>query len=197
MIVTRDRLYTTPDSEYTVFMRSRYKIVESDGIYFLTATIIEWIPTLTGTDVCDDIVASLGYCRQHKALRLYAYVILDNLMHLVAEAPDLIGVVRSFKAYTAKAILHSAQRQGKEWLLNQFTYYKKRHKDASQYQVWQEGVHPQLIEGDIMLRQKIDYVHENPVRRGYVDAPEHWRYSSARNYVGGGLAVMDVDLLPF
>jgi hypothetical protein len=30
----------------------------------------------------------------------------------------------------------------------------------------------------------LDYIHQNPVKRGYVDHPEHWRYSSARNYAG-------------
>ncbi|TCL34896.1 hypothetical protein EV691_101338 [Azotobacter chroococcum] len=34
------------------------------------------------------------------------------------------------------------------------------------------------------MRQKLDYIHHNPVRRGYVERPEHWRYSSARNYAG-------------
>ncbi|MGZ8182658.1 MAG: hypothetical protein ACXWT1_11900 [Methylobacter sp.] len=34
------------------------------------------------------------------------------------------------------------------------------------------------------MRQKLDYIHQNPVKRGYVDQSEHWRYSSARNYAG-------------
>lgn len=35
-----------------------------------------------------------------------------------------------------------------------------------------------------MLRQKLEYIHFNPVKRGYVDRPEDWRHSSARNYAG-------------
>jgi len=34
------------------------------------------------------------------------------------------------------------------------------------------------------MRQKVEYIHHNPVKRGYVDNAEHWRYSSARNYLG-------------
>jgi len=37
-----------------------------------------------------------------------------------------------------------------------------------------------------MMVQKIEYIHNNPVRRGYVDEPQHWRYSSASNYAGTG-----------
>jgi putative transposase len=50
--------------------------------------------------------------------------------------------------------------------------------------IWEEGSHPQLIESETVMRQKLDYIHQNPVKRGYVDLPEHWRYSSARNYLG-------------
>jgi len=48
-------------------------------------------------------------------------------------------------------------------------------------------------ENEDMLRQKIEYVHNNPVKRGYVDVPEHWRYSSARNYVAGDHSLIRVD----
>jgi hypothetical protein len=32
--------------------------------------------------------------------------------------------------------------------------------------------------------QKLNYIHQNLVKRGYVDQAEYWRYSSARNYAG-------------
>jgi len=174
-------------------MRSRYRIVESDGIYFLTATVNEWIPVFIGRDFCDIIIAALRFCRAHKGLRIYAYVVMENHMHLVGEAPDLGRVMQDFKRHTAKEVVRLAESQKKEWLLNQLAYWKKRYKKESAYQVWQEGTHPQLIQGDEMLSQKIAYVHENPVRRGYVDAPEHWRYSSARNYILEDHSVLEVD----
>ena len=63
-------------------------------------------------------------------------------------------------------------------------FFKRSHKTESRYQVWEEGSYPQLIGSEMMMRQKLDYIHQNPVKRGYVDQPEHWRYSSARNYAG-------------
>ncbi len=42
------------------------------------------------------------------------------------------------------------------------------------------------------MRQKLEYIHQNPVKRGYVDVAEHWRYSSARRYAGEeGLTAID------
>jgi hypothetical protein len=69
-----------------------------------------------------------------------------------------------------------------EKILQQFHFYKKNHKHDREHQVWEEGSHPQLLQNHAMLLQKLEYIHFNPVKRGYVDKPEHWRYSSARNY---------------
>lgn len=127
---------------------------------------------------------------------LYAFVILDNHFHLVAAAPDLPGAITSLKMFTAKEIIALLQSEPKGWLLNQLAYYKKRCQVNSDYQVWQEGCHPQLIMSEEMLVQKIEYIHNNPVKRGLVDLPEHWRYSSARNYVMGDHSVIHLAELP-
>ena len=71
---------------------------------------------------------------------------------------------------------------------------KLAHKTKSKYQFWQEGSHPQEVTNEEMLIQKIEYIHNNPVRREYVDDPKCWRYSSARNYEGlDGLLNMKTD----
>ena len=49
-------------------MRSGYRIVESDGIYFLTATVVEWMPVFYGEDVCGIITSSLSHCREAKGV---------------------------------------------------------------------------------------------------------------------------------
>ena len=76
------------------------------------------------------------------------------------------------------------QSQRCEWLLNQFQYFRARHKVESTHQIWQEGSHPQSIPSDEIMLQKLEYLHNNPVKRGFVDEPADWRYSSARNYAG-------------
>lgn len=177
-------------------MRSRYTIVDSEGIYFLTATIVNWIPVFISSEACALLLESLRFCRENKGLRLYAYVVMDNHIHLIAEAPEIGRCIQSLKRHTARALISWAETTKKDWLLHQFAYGKQAFKDRSRYQVWQEGSHPQLIQDDRMLRQKIAYIHHNPVRRGLVDMPEHWRYSSARNYEGRDHSVLEIDLLP-
>ncbi|MEQ9309026.1 MAG: transposase, partial [Balneolaceae bacterium] len=52
------------------------------------------------------------------------------------------------------------------------------------YQIWQEGYHPKQISSHKAMSQKLEYIHYNPVKAGFVDKAEYWRCSSARNYLG-------------
>jgi putative transposase len=174
-------------------MRDRYKFVEKDGVYFITSTIVEWIPAFISGTYFEIVIDSLKYCMINMSLNLYAYVILDNHFHLVAFAPDFSKTIASLRKFTARKIIDRLQMDNKEWLLNQLMFYKKKYKIESDFQVWQEGVHPELIQNHGMFLQKIEYIHNNPVKRGLVDAPEHWRYSSARNYQFQDDSIIAVD----
>jgi hypothetical protein len=92
--------------------------------------------------------------------------------------------MKSFKMYTARQIIDQLEASRADVLLRQLRAAKLRHKSGSEYQVWEEGSQPKQIDGDAMMLQKLEYMHYNPVKRGYVDEPVHWRYSSARNYAG-------------
>jgi REP element-mobilizing transposase RayT len=177
-------------------MRSRYKVTENNGIYFVTSTVVEWIPVFTSKIYFEIIIDSLKFCRTNKGLKLYAFVIVDNHFHLIVSGERLAEIMRSLKGFTSRQIIEQLKRDNKKWLLNQLAYYKKRHKTESTFQVWQEGFHPELILSEEMLVQKIEYIHFNPVKRGYVNLPEQWRYSSARNFILEDQSIIEIDLLP-
>ena len=92
--------------------------------------------------------------------------------------------MRKFKSYTARCILDALSANGPTFFLTQLRFFKNRHKEGQTYQVWQEGIHPRAIADELSLLKAMDYIHYNPVKRGYVDLPELWRYSSARDYAG-------------
>jgi REP element-mobilizing transposase RayT len=175
-------------------MRTRYRINDDSYPYFITCTIIEWLPVFTRTPYFEIIVDSLKYCRERKGLKVFAYVIMDNHLHMVANGERLGATIKEFKSYTARGIIKLAAEEGKNWLLNQFKFFKARHKQESRHQVWQEGFHPQLVSSEEMLGQKVEYIHDNPVKAGLVAQPEDWLYSSAKNYWGEA-GVMEIDVL--
>ena len=177
-------------------MRSRYKITDKDGIYFITSTIVEWLPIFTSSAYFDIIINSFDFCRKSKALKLYAYTILDNHFHVICSAPELSETIQSLKSFTAKQIVRQLQKDNKKWALRILEYQKKHYKDQSTYQVWQEGFHLVLIHDEKMLIQKIEYTHFNIVKRCLVWQPEQWRYSSAGFFCGEADSVLQIDPLP-
>ena len=121
----------------------------------------------------------------NEGLKVYAYVILENHLHLVLQSQQLDKDLARFKSYTARKLIRYLIAHNVKTILDQLAFYKKAHKGDRAYQFWQEGVHPELIQGIEMMQQKVEYIHSNPVKRGYVDDAEHWRYSSARDYADG------------
>jgi len=149
-----------------------------------------------GGKYCEIITHALEFYINNHKLKLHAYVIMPNHIHLIVSGEKLSRVIQSFKMWTAKKILEELKVDKNNRLLNQFKHYKKSYKIKSNYQVWQEGSHPQLIGKNEVLVQKIDYIHYNPVRAGLVEFPEDWKYSSAAFYDdGSGPLVLDTDLL--
>jgi len=174
-------------------MRSRYQVHDAHAAYFVTSTVVAWLPVFTTAARCDLLAESLEYCREHKGLKIYAWVILDNHFHAILSGSCLPRILADFKRHTAQRVLEQLEKENAEWLLNQFQYFRAKHKVESTHQVWQEGSHPQEIADDEMMRQKLDYLHQNPVKRGLVTAAEHWRYSSAHEWCPGAIPVLWSD----
>jgi len=172
--------------------RSRYKIYEPTHPHFVTCTILHWIPIFTRQESVQIVLNCLEFLKEKKKLQLFAYVVLENHLHLIVQSDDLGKTMESFKKFTAKRILELLKREGVSTILEQLAFYKKAHHKEKIFQVWQEGYQPKLLQTDEMMIQKIKYIHENPVKRGYVDEAIHWRYSSARDYEGG-VGLIGVD----
>src|SRR6516225_3803897 len=164
--------------------RTRYRIFENEYPYFMTCTIVGWLAVFTRPEAVNIIFETWRYLQKNKDFKLYGYVVLENHLHLVASAPTLANAMKSFKMYTARNIIDLLENNRAETLLRQLRAHKLRHETDCEYQVWEEGSKPKKLINNEMMIQKLVYAHFNPVKRGYVDEPEHWRYSSARNYAG-------------
>lgn len=163
--------------------RSRYKFTDKQLPHFITCTVLNWVPVFTRPDTVNILLDSLKYL-SNDGLKVYAYVVLENHLHMVVQSPYLGKDIARFKRHTAKELLSYLQSRNAERVLKQLHFFKKAHKKDRDYQFWEEGVHPEWIQNSEMMQQKVDYIHQNPVKRGYVDNPDDWRYSSAKNYCG-------------
>lgn len=130
-----------------------------------------------------------NHCIENKHLVLYAWVIMTNHIHLAARCDPPGGMsafLRDFKKFTSKKIVDTIENiseSRKEWLLDKFSFEARRTRRPENYKVWKDDNHAiGLSHNDIM--KKINYIHNNPVRAGLVDFPEHYVYSSARDFSG-------------
>ncbi|MDQ2753420.1 MAG: transposase [Bacteroidota bacterium] len=133
---------------------------------------------------------SFNYCRKKKGLELYGYVIMTNHIHLIARAKEpsrLSDIVRDFKKFTANQLLpllQLPQESRSDWMMKRFEFAAREHQRNSVFQLWTHENHAiELFTPDV-TQQKLDYIHNNPVRAGIVEKPEEYLYSSARNYAG-------------
>ncbi len=178
------------------------KVFEQKGLNFITLTIAGWVDLFTRAAYSAIILNSLAYCREHKGLVIYAYVIMPSHLHLIVKSENSAGLsktIQAFKSFTAKEILgylYNKQypESRREWLLHQFSYFTSIYKTNRDHIVWIPGFRPTLLFSPRVIRQKLNYIHFNPVDAKIVHEPEHYVFSSASNYIKG-TGVFDVELL--
>jgi REP element-mobilizing transposase RayT len=168
-------------------MSTGYQIEDQNAPYFLTFQIVDWIDIFTRKVYKDIIIDSFRYMIANKGFQLFAYVIMSNHIHLIAQNDngDLSGNVRDLKKFTSIKILETIQlidESRREWILERFKLNASRCSRNKQYQVWTHENHAILLYSIGFIASKIDYIHNNPVRAGFVERPEDFLYSSARNY---------------
>jgi REP element-mobilizing transposase RayT len=170
-------------------MSSGCQIKEQNELHYLTFQVVEWVDIFTRQIYRDIVINSLRFCQKNKGLEIYAFVVMSNHIHLLvrSETRDLSDIVREIKSFTANEILkviNEEPESRRDWMLNIFEFAAKRHKRCEKYKFWTHENHPEIIYSNQFIDQKINYIHENPVRAGIVEYAENYLYSSARAYAG-------------
>lgn len=166
---------------------SQYCFVEGVYVYFVTFTVVDWLPIFVSPEPIQIIVDSLKFCIAQKGLRIHSYVIMPNHIHLIVfdarfDNEHLLQTLINFRKFTG----HQLAQFADENLPASISGILQDHtgKDR-QRQVWQTGWHAEGLTSEAFLKQKMEYIHLNPVRKGLVRAPEDWRCSSAGYWLCG------------
>ncbi len=168
-----------------------YKIRDEGGVHFVSFAVVEWVDIFSRRLYADIVLDSLSYCCKNKGLKLFAWCIMSNHVHLIlqAENGDLSGILRDFKKFTSKAIIKAIednkQESRRNWMLWIFKKAGESNSRNEHYQFWQQNNHPILLETPAFTLEKLSYLHMNPVKAGIVDKAEEYLLSSARDYNGG------------
>ena len=164
---------------------SEYLKIENDKTYFITFTIVDWIDLFTRDIYIDILVNSIVYCQNEKGLLLYAYCIMPSHVHMIAAVKDgsLSDLLRDLKGFTSRKLIKEIEENPtesrKDWMLEAFKKSAKIHVPKQKYQLWQHDNYPVELYSFKFIDQKERYIHMNPVKKGLVSSPEHYRLSSA------------------
>ena len=165
----------------------RYRIVAGVGVYYVTFTIVEWLPVFIDEHACKIITESFNFCIKNKYLRVNAYVIMPTHLHSILfdadfDAERLKHTLDDMRKFTGRQLLDHTANHLPKCLTEEF---KKNAGKDRERRFWQPTRHPMGITSPDFWKQKKDYLHDNPCRKGLVLAPEDWRFSSARYWLTG------------
>ncbi len=183
-------------------MRSSVKhTIKTDKAYYLTMTVVNWVDVFSRKSHRDAIIDSLKHCADQKGLVIFAYVIMTNHIHLIVNTNEpflLKDTIRDFKKFTSKKITEQIEEDPesrREWMLPIFLMNAANSKKHKEYKFWHGGNHAIEFFSEKFVWDKINYIHNNPVRAGFVKEPQEWLYSSAKNYYGLE-NILEISCLP-
>ncbi len=164
--------------------------LSNGGTYFVTFTVTAWVDVFTRPIYKHIMIDSIRYCQEHKGLLLYSWCLMSNHIHMIAGSegsPSLDQIIRDMKKFTSKqlskAILDVSESRS-EWITNLFRFRGRCHPKKIGSKFWKDEYDCYELFTDQVFEQKLNYIHENPVRAEIVEEAHHYLYSSARNYAG-------------
>jgi len=168
-------------------MSRKYKFIDSEGLYFISFAVINWIDVFIRNEYKDIVLKSWKHCIDNKGLEIYGWCIMTSHIHMIIgsnkEKPE--NIVRDMKSYTStqlkKAITDNPQESRKECLPDGKAgmlemMYKAGEKNSNNdgFQFWQQHNQPIILDNNFIMDQKLEYIHLNPVEAGIVDRPEDY-----------------------
>ncbi|MGI8636289.1 MAG: REP-associated tyrosine transposase [Segetibacter sp.] len=178
-----------------------YKIRDQYAVHFITFGVIEWIDVFTRRTYANIVLQSLVYCINNKGLKLHGWCIMSNHLHLIVSTANgnLSDILRDFKKFTSKQIITAVETNKQEsrrnWMLWIFKKAGEKNSRNKEYQFWQQDNHAIQLETVEFTLDKLNYMHNNPVKAGIVDKAEEYLLSSARDYYYGKGGLIPIEHL--
>ncbi|MBB6108140.1 Transposase IS200 like [Mucilaginibacter lappiensis] len=184
-------------------MSIKYKFANLEAVYFVTFAVVGWIDVFTRTVYKDLLLDSFRYCIKEKGLAVHGYVIMSNHVHMIISSKgkqDLSAIMRDMKKFSSvrliREIIENPTESRKQWMLRLLSDAGKANGNNTHYQFWRQDNHPIELHPHLnIFAQKLNYIHQNPVKAGWVTDASAYIYSSASNYMEKGGVLMEVELL--
>lgn len=187
---------------------------ESYG-HFVTSKTFRNKRIFNDTKCCDIVAEDIGFYRKKLRFKLLGYCIMPDHLHLIVwwneeKLPELMisKIIQSVKSHSGRRIVDYLHKEGRRGPLTSSTSslgqgtqatrigeYPRRRMSDQKYQIWQPSFYDFNVYSEKKLREKLDYIHWNPVRATLCKRPEDWQWSSYSFYEFGKQGEISINTL--
>jgi putative transposase len=146
---------------------------QTTNFHFITFSCYRRQPFLASPTAKDTVEETLEQARKDRGLCLAAYVLMPEHIHLLTDEPSQGSLATFLQVFK--------QRVSREL------------KPASEKQFWTGRYYDFNVHNEEKRIEKVRYIHRNPVKRGLVERPEDYRWSSFNHYATGQVGVVEIE----
>jgi REP-associated tyrosine transposase len=173
-----------------------FRISRDTPAYYLTSVVKDRLPVFRTTALADLGCSAIDEARRSAGFLLFAYVLMPDHLHaIVGSELKSSKVLQYINGILSRRVIDYLKTNNHEVSLN-----KLRHQDRGRdyrYSLWDHHPNAKLLTTEELFMQKVNYLHQNPVRAGLVSCAEDYRWSSARCWRGRPLEdeplLVDID----
>jgi REP-associated tyrosine transposase len=185
---------TDPNTGRTLAKKCRRRFDVENTPRELTFSCYRGYPFLARERTCQWLVDAVEDARQKWPIDLWAWVIMPEHVHLVLAPRKSLLKIGTFQGFVKERVARQAIRWLEQNASDWIPRITVREGSRTRRRFWQPGGgYDRNIESVDTLESMIDYIHLNPVRRGLVEKPVDWPWSSARWYAGIRPAILAID----
>ena len=145
---------------------------KAESLHFITFSCFHRLPLLEAPCARETVETVLEQTRARHQARVYAYVLMPEHLHRLVNEPPQILLAQFLK------------------VIKQMTSRKLR---GPRQTFWQARYHDSNVCGEKSGSEVIRYIHRNPVKRGLVEKPQDWPWSSFRHYATGAAGAVEIE----
>ena len=159
--------------------KREFKISRGSQALYLTVVTKDRLPVFKSERFGDLTCKALAEARDSGGFMIFAYVIMPDHLHLITSQPnDCADILRRVKGITARRVIDYLKLNNFDSSLAKLRHEEWKRKHA--HSLWQQEKNVFSIYSESVFMQKVNYIHANPVRAGFVASGAEYRWSSAR-----------------
>jgi putative transposase len=161
-----------------------FKSHEANTFHYVTTVCYKRVPVFRSERACELFIEALAETRRQNPFKLIGYVVMPDHAHIILNplGRDIGMVMARLKSTSARAILDWLREAGHDVSLRKLALDVPQERGHT-HAVWLKDFSSIDLWSPKFIRQKLNYIHLNPVRAGLCKHPAEWRWSSYRAYL--------------